>query len=89
MNAKQAKRIRRMLRQQLDRVNAGQSEHDDTRWDIRIIPTKQGTIVTTGKGTPDEKVHDDSAINVRLTPQCPRAIYKRIKRRVQANRKAG
>jgi hypothetical protein len=74
INAKTAKEIRRAI----------------PHWRMAIheqlaVPSKRYSITVRKDGEPD-KVHNNTAIQVRLQAGCPKQLYKRMKRYVSTHR---
>jgi len=86
MNSKQAKRLRRhtnkALRVALDNPAITVRDREYERF---LVPSQRYNVTVTESG--EKTVKKDTAIHIRLKQGCAREVYKRVKRRVRANRK--
>lgn len=84
MNLKQAKRIRRGIVQALAAGGIEGANVYDRKLNLHTVPSRRYNLTNTETG----EVTKGRALQWRLDPLCPRGIYRRVKGRVQAARRA-
>lgn len=88
MNLKKAKHIRSYLRERLKVSNPERQ----AKYETALVPSGRQhysvTVTTKGPEGPEDVVHKDKALQIKLTRDSPRSMYQRIKgnARVQTTR---
>lgn len=83
MNEKRAKKIRQVLR---SRLADGVTERDRKYDQLGVRSMKHRYTVQTKEADGSIKTHKDTAIQIRLSPGCPRHVYHEVKRHVSSLR---
>lgn len=86
MNLKQAKRIRRNVKRAIDKARIAHGMTAEVPWTahVRLLVDSERYDATI-----NGKRQANKALQIRLLPECPRAIYQRVKDHVTRSRRQG
>jgi hypothetical protein len=85
MNLKHAKRIRRLIERHFAYAGIPFVNCADRELQLHVVDSIGGSLWD----TKEKKLVEGKALQWRLSPVCPRAIYRKVKKRVSTARKQG